>query len=49
MGFIYLNKFTYLNTFMNELTHRCSDNGGPTVPVDVNVFFINVLYILSWH
>ena len=31
MGFIYPNKFTYLNTFVIQLTHRCSDNGGPTV------------------
>ena len=31
MGFIYLNKFTYLNTFMIKLAHKCSDNGGPTV------------------
>ena len=28
---IYPNKFTYLNTFMIVLAHRCSDNGGPTV------------------
>ena len=31
MGFIYLNKFTYLNTFVIQLAQRCSDNGGPTV------------------
>jgi len=28
-----LNKFTYLNTFSIELTHRCSDNGGSTVRI----------------
>ena len=31
LGFIYLNKFTNLNTFMIKLVHNCSDNGGPTV------------------
>jgi len=29
---MYLNKFTYLNTFVIQLAQRCSDNGGPTVP-----------------
>ena len=33
MGFIYPNKFTYLNTFVLQLAHRRSDNGGPTVPI----------------
>ena len=33
MGFIYPNKFTYLNTFVIQLAQRCSDNGGPTVIV----------------
>jgi len=31
MGFVHLNKFTYLNTFVIQLVHKCSDNGGPTV------------------
>jgi len=31
MGFIYLNKFTYLNTFLRSLVQRCSDNQGCTV------------------
>ena len=31
MGFIYPNKFTYLNTFVIQLAHKCSENGGPTV------------------
>jgi len=31
MGFSYLEKFTYLNTFVMELAQRCLDNGGPTV------------------
>jgi len=31
MGFIYPNKFTYLNTFVIQLAQRSSDNGGPTV------------------
>ena len=31
MGFIYLNKFTYLSTFVIQLAQRCSDNGGPAV------------------
>jgi len=31
IGFIQLNKLTYLNTFMIQLAQRCSDNGGPTV------------------
>ena len=28
--FTYPKKFTNLNTFMNEMAHRCSDNWGPT-------------------
>ena len=31
MGFIYPNKFTYLNTFVIQLAHRYLDNQGPTV------------------
>ena len=31
MGFTYLEKFSYLNTFMLGLAQRCSDNGGLTV------------------
>jgi len=31
IGFIYPNKFTYLNTFLTQLSHWFSDNGGPTV------------------
>jgi len=31
MGFTYLDKFTYLNTFVIEEAQRCLDNGGPTV------------------
>ena len=31
MGFIYPNKFTYLNIFMIELAHRCSDDGSAIV------------------
>jgi len=27
MDFIHLNKFTYLNTFVIQLVHKCSDNG----------------------
>ena len=27
---IFLNKFTYLNTFTIKMTHGCTDNGGPT-------------------
>ena len=41
MDFVYLNKFAYLNTFMIELVHRCSDNGGPTVVCNVSVH--------QWH
>ena len=31
MGFTYLDKFTYLNTFVIQVARRCSDNQGPTV------------------
>ena len=31
MGFTYLDKFTYLNTFVIEVAQRWSDNQGPTV------------------
>ena len=31
MGFIYLNKFTYLNTFCGSADAKCLDNGCPTV------------------
>ena len=31
MGFTYLDKFTYLNTFVIQVAQRCSDNGGSTV------------------
>ena len=31
MGFIYPNKFTFLNTFVIQLAQRCLDNGVSTV------------------
>ena len=31
MGFTYLDKFTYLNTFVIQVAQKCLDNGGPTV------------------
>jgi len=31
MGLTYLDKFTYLNTFVIQVAQRCSDNGGPAV------------------
>ena len=39
MGFIYPNKFTYLDTFKIELAHRCLDNGGITVLEYVDYMF----------
>ena len=33
MGFTYPDKFTHLNTFVMEVTQRCSDHGGTTVPI----------------
>ena len=41
MGFTYLNKFSYLNTFVMEVAQRCSDNGGRTVSCKWNILFIN--------
>ena len=35
MGLTYPNKFTYVNTFVIELSHRCLDNGGPTVQAEL--------------
>jgi len=40
MGFIYPNKFTYLNFLVIQLAQRCSDNGGPTAHVSVVVLVI---------
>jgi len=45
MGLIYLNKFTYLNTFMIKMAHKCSDNGGPTV--NANILLKMVLISVS--
>ena len=40
MGFIYLNKFTYLNTFVIQLAQRCLDNRGPIV---------YTMYLVTFH
>jgi len=48
MGFIYLNKFTYLNTSVIQVAQRCSDNGGPTVIVIMSSI-IEILEILLSH
>jgi len=36
VGFIYLNKFTYLNTLVIRLAQSCSNNEGPTVQITEN-------------
>ena len=45
MGFSYPNKFTFLNTFVIQLTQRCSDNGGPIVYGS----FVVVLGSVAFH
>jgi len=55
MGFIYLNKFIYLNTFVIQLVHRCSDNRGSTISwfrggptsLFMNTSIANILVTLS--
>ena len=42
--FTYLNKSTNLNTFKNELAHRCSDNQGPTVLMDLQDDQLSFIY-----
>ena len=53
MGFIYLNKFTYLNTFMIKPAHKCLGNGGATVTANV---LLKIMFLVScptcvgiWH
>jgi len=43
MGFIYPNKFTYLNTFLKSLVQRSLVNRGCTVPL-LQVFFLLIFF-----